>query len=186
MAVFVTSCSSSLHATPIPPSHRDALLLMPCGMDSRYSCHMDRSAIASAPRSRRTEQILDVRPVTPDATQSGCYYLGHSHSRRGQEGPDQLSGMLFARRDVVDSGYSCTQDSDLRRNKGPEHNLDVLAMTFSVESCHPCPWSLHLRHAQEGPGQLLNILAMPDTMESSGVHLFLTGHLHVRHAQEGL
>jgi hypothetical protein len=124
--------------------------------------------------------------VTPDATQSGCYYLGHLHSRRGQEGPDQLLGILFTRRDVVDSGYSCTQDSDLRHNKGPEHNLDVLAIPFSVESCRPCPWSLHLRHTQEEPGQLLNILAMPDAMESSGVHLSLAGHLHVRHAQEGL
>ena len=89
-------------------------------------------------------------------------------------------------RDAVDPSYSCTQNSDLRRGKGPEHNLDVLVIPFSVESCHPCPWSLHLHHTQEGPGQLLNIIAMPDAMESSGVHLSLAGHLHVRHAQEGL
>ena len=138
------------------------------------------------PAQEGHEQILDVRPVTPDATQSGCYYLGHSHSRRGQEGPKQLSGMLSARRDAVDSVYSCTQGSDLRRNKGPEHNINVLAMPCSVESCRPCPWSLHLRYAQEGPGQLLNILAMPDAMESSRVQLSLPSHLHVRHVQEKL
>lgn len=100
--------------------------------------------------------------VMPGATDSRCPWHMNSHLHRGQERPVQLPGMLFLKRNAIDSGYSCTQHSDLRLDlKGPEHILDVLVTPCSVESCRPCAWRLHLRHAQEGPEQLLNTLAMP-------------------------